>query len=141
MLSDHAAGCDECRAAEVPVARIAALLDADVPRLDIGRLSLLAMTRVAPELEARDPALFWRRVTRALGLSLLPLPLVLAFDAVLLAAIYRAAAALLPSGVATYLVASYGLTVLIGIGLAYAAVPLLLSRRPDPPAAALEVNV
>jgi hypothetical protein len=128
-LREHAAACDQCRDDPPPIAPIAAGLDAGAPRLDIGRLSLLAMTRALPELEARNPALFRRRVARALGLSLLPLPLVLAIDVLLLFGIYSAAATLLPAGIALYIAASYALMLAIGIGLAYAAVPLLLARR------------
>jgi hypothetical protein len=135
-LTEHVESCAECAAAAVPAARIGALLDAEAAAVDPARLSRLVLARMAPELAARSPAAFWRRVVRALGVSLLPLPAVLLADAVLLLAIYHAATILLPSSIALYLVASHAVTVLVGIGLAYAAIPLLLARRPAPPAVA-----
>jgi hypothetical protein len=135
-LTEHVESCAACAAAAVPAARIGVLLDAEAAAVDAARLSRLVLARMAPELAARSPAAFWRRVVCALGVSLLPLPVVLLADGVLLLAIYRAATVLLPSSIALYLAASYAVTVLIGIGLAYAAIPLLVARRPAPRAVA-----
>ncbi len=79
--------------------------------------------------------MFWRRLVRALAAALLPLPLVIAADLWLLGWLYALFATWLPSGLAVYLVASYAATLLVLIGSAYAAIPLLLARpvlEPDP---------
>ena len=109
--------------------RLLALFAADHPAIDTAALSRRTLAHVGSALQARARITFRRRVARTLGLALLPLPLVLAVDALLLGWFYELAAAWLPSSVATYLVASYGLAVLVGLGLAYASIPLLLAWR------------
>jgi hypothetical protein len=106
-----------------------ALFDADAPRLDVASLSQRAMAHAAPLLAMHAQRQFRRRVVRTLGLALLPLPLVLGLDALLLGALYEVAAAWLPSGIAAYVVISYGVALLVGLGLTYASIPLLLAWR------------
>jgi len=127
-LDAHVHDCADCRATAPPIDRLRAMLDTGGVAVDPALLSHLALARLAPELEARARAVFWRRVGRALGLALLPLPLVLALDALLLTGLYGLAAAWLPSGVATYVVLSYAVQFLVLIGAAYAAIPLLVAR-------------
>jgi hypothetical protein len=127
-LEAHGRDCADCGAAPPPVDRLRRMLDTGGVAVDAAMLSRLALARLAPELAARARALFWRRVGRALGLALLPLPVVLALDALLLTGLYGLAAAWLPSGVATYVVLSYAVQFLVLIGAAYAAIPLLVAR-------------
>lgn len=107
--------------------RLAAALAAGRVTIDAEALSARALAAAAPLLAAR--AAFWPRLARVLGLSLVPLPLLLAANAVLVVWLHGLAAAWLGDGVALYLAASYALAALVGLGLAYAAIPLLLARR------------
>ncbi len=138
-LAAHVAECEACRPLAPPLARLAAALDAAPVELDAAALSRQALRRVAPLLAARARGAFWPRLTRVLGIALLPLPVLIAVDAVLLVWLYGQVSAWLPSGVATYLIASYAAMVSICVGLVYAVIPLLLGRS-APPAASLEVE-
>jgi len=110
--------------------QLAALFADDALAIDVAALSQRAIEHVTPLLDRHAQRLFRRRVVRTLGLALLPLPLVLALDGLLLAALYELASAWLPSGVATYLVVSYGVALLVGLALTYASIPLLVAWRP-----------
>ena len=132
-LSAHAAECGDCAGTQPPLAAIAAVLDADVRELDAAQLSASTMARLAPALQARADALFWRRFTRALVAGLVPLPLVIALNAWLLPQLYELAAGWVPAIVAAYLVFGYGVSLLVLIAGSYAAIPLLLARPvPEP---------
>lgn len=96
--------------------------------IDSAALSARVLEASRPALAAR--AAFWPRLARVLGVSLVPLPILVAANVALVTWLYGAAAAWLPSGVAFYLAASYAVAALVGLGLAYAAIPLLLARRP-----------
>jgi hypothetical protein len=102
---------------------------ADRGAADPAALSRLVLARVAPELAARARTVYRRRLVRTLAVALLPLPLVLAAETVLLGWLWELAAAWLPSSVALTLVGSYALALLVGLGLAYASIPLLLAPR------------
>jgi hypothetical protein len=97
-------------------------------RLDVAALSARALAAAAPELATR--AAFWPRLVRVLGISLMPLPLLLAANAVLVVWLYGIAEAWLPHGLALYVAGSYAVAALVGLGLSYASIPLLLARRP-----------
>jgi hypothetical protein len=132
-IAVHGTECAECAASVSAVG--AALARAAAPP-DAARLSALALARVRPELEARARAVFWRRLVRALAAALLPLPFIVAADLWALGSLYAVASAWLPSALATYLVVSYGATVLVLLGSVYAAIPLLLARPLQPAGAA-----
>jgi len=127
-LEAHAHGCDDCRAAPPPLEQIRSALDAGSAEPDAARLTQLALAPLLPELRVRAQTAFWRRLVHVLGVALLPLPLVLAADLWLLGRLYELAAAWLPSTVAMYIVVSYAASALVVIGIAYAAIPLLLAR-------------
>lgn len=127
-LGAHRAECDLCRVLDPPLADIAAALDAVRVEVDVNALSRQVMTRLAPVLTARARAAFWRQLARVLGVALLPLPVLIAVDVVLLVWLYGQMVAWLPIGVATYLIGSYAAAVLVSLGLAYALIPLLLGR-------------
>jgi hypothetical protein len=134
-LAVHARECDDCHGAEQSIDELAARLDTSAVELDVSRLSRLALTCVAPELQARAQAVFWRRLARTLAAALVPLPLVLAADLWWLGRVYAVAAAWVPAGLAADFVLSYAVSLLALIGSAYAAIPLLLARplrAPDP---------
>jgi len=121
----HGAECAECRP---HTAAVAAVLDGSRVPIDAAPLSALAVARLRPELEAHARAIFWQRLVVAVIVALIPLPLIIAADLWALGWLYALASAWLPAVVATYLVISYGATVLVLLGSVYAAIPLLLAR-------------
>jgi hypothetical protein len=108
--------------------RLAAALAQRQVRLDAAALSARALAAAAPALAAR--AAFWPQLVRVLGISLMPLPLLLAANAALVLWLYGIADVWLPHGLALYLAGSYAVAALVGLGLSYASIPLLLARRP-----------
>lgn len=108
--------------------RLAARFAAARVSLDTPALSRRALAAAAPVLATR--ADFWPRLLRVLGISLVPLPLLVAANAAVLIWFYGVARAWLPDGVALYLVVSHGLAISVALGLVYAAIPLLLARPP-----------
>jgi hypothetical protein len=96
--------------------------------LDATVLSARVLAAAAPELAAR--AAFWPRLVRVLGISLMPLPVLVAANAAVVLWLYGIADAWLPHGLALYLAGSYAVAALVGLGLSYASIPLLLARRP-----------
>ncbi|MDX2166697.1 MAG: hypothetical protein SF182_06520 [Deltaproteobacteria bacterium] len=110
-------------------ATVVARFAADRGAADAARLSQAVLRRSAPLLAVRARQAYRRRLLRTLALALLPLPLVLAAETLLLEWLWQLAAAWLPSGVALTLVGSYAMAALVGLGLTYAAIPLLLAPR------------
>jgi len=129
VLREHAQECAEC-GTQVPIDRLAGLLDSTAVSIDAAALSQRVLQRVRPELERRAGAAWWRRVAAALLVALVPLPLVVAYDAYLLQMVYGLVSALLPSTVAAYLVLSYAAFLVLLFATTYAAIPLVLSRPP-----------
>jgi hypothetical protein len=127
-LAAHAAECDECRRAPLPLEQIVAQLNTAEVEVEAAALSRHTFARLQPELQRRARALAWRRVCVGVVLSLLPLPVVLAYDAYVLSVIYDAVSALLPAAFAAYLVLSYAAMLLLLFALTYAAIPLLVLR-------------
>ena len=132
-LAAHARECEDCRGSAAPIAQLSTLLDAGALALDAAGLSRRVLARVAPELQARAQAAFWRRLGRTFGAALVPLPLLVVADFWLLGWLYDLAAAWLPSALAAYLVLSYAASLLVLIGSVYAAIPLLLARPTSEP--------
>jgi hypothetical protein len=129
-LTAHSADCAECENTPLPLDRIAAVLEATVPAIDAAALSRQTFAQLQPELQRRAMAVGWRRIAIGVLLSLLPLPLVLAYNAYLLRLMYDTLSALLPGTVAAYLVLSYGAFLLLLFATTYAAIPLLMAHRP-----------
>jgi hypothetical protein len=131
-LTAHAADCDACQRAPLPVERLADVLAAGAVGVDPTRLSQLALARVRAELEWCARRAFWRRVAVGMLLSLVPLPAVLAYDAYVLRLAYDLVCVLLPAGLAAYLVLSYAASLALLFALTYAAIPLLVERSGPP---------
>jgi len=131
-LAAHATNCDACRNEPLPLDRLAARLNASRVDIDSTNLSRRALARLQPELERRALAAAWPRMLRGLLLSLLPLPLVVAFDAYFLNIVYGLVSALLPATLAAYLVVSYGALLVLLFALTYSAIPLLVMRSGRP---------
>ena len=102
-LTAHSADCAECENAPLPLDRIAAVLEATVPAIDAAALSRQTFAQLQPELQHRALAVGWRRMVVGVLLSLLPLPLVLAYNAYLLRMGYDLLSSLLPAAIAAYL--------------------------------------
>lgn len=130
QLAAHSADCSECQNTPLPLDRIAAVLEATVPAIDAAALSRQTFAQLRPELQRRALALGWRRMAVGVLLSLLPLPLVLAYNAYLLHVVYDLLSSLLPAAIAAYLVLSYGAFLLLLFATTYAAIPLLMAHRP-----------
>jgi hypothetical protein len=127
-LVAHAAECDACQAAPLPMNRIAILLDAGDVRLDAAALSARAIVRLRRELRVAG-SVSWRAVALVLLRVVLPLPAVAACDAYVLRMAYALGKTILPGPLVAYVVLSYGALLLLLFGLTYAAVPLLVARR------------
>ena len=129
-LTMHSADCSECREAPLPLPRIAALLEDSAPAIDVAAFSSHAFARLQPELQRRAMTHAWQRVAVGVLLSLLPLPVVLAYNAYLLRLAYWFLSTLLPATLAAYLVLSYAAFLVLLFAATYAAIPLLMVRRP-----------
>ena len=112
--------------------------DDDDPRALLGALDtppppahllprVLAAT--APLLAAHARRASVRAFVRPLVVTLLPLPLIVVANVAVAGALYALLSLALPAAVSTYLVTQYVLFVLVLLGLAYAAVPLLVDRQ------------
>jgi anti-sigma factor RsiW len=128
-VETHVAECGECAAGGLPVERLDGILRKAVVQLDATDMAQRTLLRLQPEMARLASAAFWRRVVRGVVLALLPLPLVLAYDAWVLRIAYGLISALLPSAVALYLVASYAAFVLFLCAATYAAIPLLVAQE------------
>jgi len=136
QLNAHHADCTECQDAPLPLDRIATFLETAAPAIDAAALSRQTFAQLRPELQRRAMAVGWRRIAIGLLLSLLPLPLVLAYNVCFLRLMYGILSALLPGTLATYLVLSYGAFLVLLFATTYAAIPLLVVHRPfETPAA------
>jgi hypothetical protein len=127
-LAVHVEECQTCRTVPPPVERIAAVLRASTVALDAAALSARTLAHVRPELERRASAARARRIAAGVLLALLPLPVVLAYDAYLLLLLYHIISALLPTAVATYLVLSEAAALALLFAATYAAIPIVLAR-------------
>ena len=128
-LAAHIEECEACRANAVPIARLATLLEASVIEVDAAALSRAVLLRARPELQRMATWAFGRQVAAAVLVALLPLPVVLAFDAYVLHFVYTVASWLLPAPVAEYFVGSYAAFLALLFALTYATVPVLLAHR------------
>lgn len=129
VLDAHVAECEECRATPPPIARIATILNASAVGVDPAGLSLHTVARLQPALARRAVAGLWRQVAAALLLALVPLPVVLAYDAYLLRTAYELVSALLPAAVAAYLIFGYAAFLVLLFATTYATIPLFLAPR------------
>jgi len=128
-LLAHAADCEECRRAPLPMREIATLMDEAVPDVDVGALSQHAFACARPLLHRRRAGWSWQ-LAAGLLLALLPLPVVVAYDAYVLHLAYEFLCGWVPAAVAAYLVLSYAATLVLLFASTYAAIPLLVNRQP-----------
>jgi hypothetical protein len=128
-LRDHADGCPECQASPLPLATIQHVLNSASVQVDVGQLSARAMAHVRFALERNAQRAMWRRAVRAVGMALLPLPVVTAYAVIVLWGVYSLAATLLPPALAAYLVGTYAAALTLMAAVTYAAIPVWLATR------------
>jgi len=131
-LAAHLAGCDVCRVAAPAARALSAALAADATPLPPPGLSARVLRAAAVPLAAHARRVArpdWWTVGRAVAVALLPLPLVVWFDALLVRGAYRVLTLVLPDALGLYLVGSYAVVLALLLSLTYAAVPLLAARQ------------
>ena len=101
-------------------------LDTPPPPADLVPRTLAAAAPLLAMHARRGRAWAW---VRPLAVALLPLPLILAVDAAIVRGLHALLSIVLPDALSTYLTAQYALLVLLLLGLAYAAVPVLADRQ------------
>jgi hypothetical protein len=125
----HVTGCARCRS-EAPLVRaVAAALAADAVPPPAPALGVRVLAAAEPLLAVRRLHVPWALVLRALGVALLPLPLIVLVDVGLIGAAHRLLAHVLPAALTTYLIANLASTLALLLALTYAAVPLLAARQ------------
>jgi hypothetical protein len=129
VLDAHVAECEDCRATPPPIDRIAAILNTSIVAVDATALSCRTLARLQPELARRAGTGLWRKAAAALLLALVPLPIVLAYDAYVLRVAYELASALLPAAVAAFLIFGYAAFLALLFATTYATIPLFLAHR------------
>lgn len=122
-LTAHLGECASCRADVAEVPEIVAILRVGVLE-ENGSAPALPMLRT--ELQRRARASLGRRVAFAACLGAIPLPIVLAYNAVVMRIVYEVVRRFLPSEIAAYIVLSHGALLLLVIALSYAAIPFLV---------------
>lgn len=127
-LQQHVAECDDCRREELPIERIDALLGSSRVGLDTTSMSRQTLSAARGALHRLAVRRYWRQVAAVIVVALLPLPVVLAYDAVLLRLLHAAASSLLSSTLASYITFTYASTLLFLFAASYAAIPVLLAR-------------
>jgi hypothetical protein len=119
----HVAECPRCAAEAPALATVAtALAEPAAPPPALG-------ARVAAAVAPALARLRQRALARAIGLALLPLPLIVLVDAWAVRAVGGLLADLLPRAIATYLVFHWTAVLALWLALATAAVPLLAERQ------------
>ena len=107
---------------------LGSLARTDSRGFDVGAWSRRSLAAARPTLAVHGRRAYRRRVASALGMSLLPLPVIAFYDRVLLGWLYGMAEAVLPTPLAALAVGGYAATTLLLLALTYAAIPLLVDR-------------
>lgn len=128
ILEEHVRDCVECEVLALPVRGIAERLASYAVPIDAAALSRRVLEVVRPDLARLASVWFWRRLARVILTALVPLPVVLVLNAVVLSAFHAWVSEVLPAAVATYLVVSYAALLLLLFASTYAAIPLVLAR-------------
>ncbi len=137
--ASHVSGCPRCRHALPAIERVSRLLAADSVPAPPPVLGHAVLAAAEPILAARRNAAtpgYRRGLAYAIAAALLPLPLVLVLDAYVVQVVHAVLSALLPGALSAYLVFNFAALMLLGLALAYGAVPFLVDRqlRPARPA-------
>ena len=103
--------------------RVPAMAADSATRVLLATVPLLAGYAARPD---------WVRVRRAVVVALLALPTVVVFDAVLLQALYRVLATVLPHSISLVLTVQYGLGLLLLFGATFVLIPVVAGHAPPP---------
>jgi len=136
----HLASCPACRATEADARALAVALAADAAVAPPPGLAARVLHAAAPVLavHARRAARpDWRAVWRAVGAALVPLPVLVYLDVLLVRGAYRVVTLALPPALGLYVVGSYAVVIAALLALAYAAAPILAARQAAPAAGGL----
>ncbi len=127
-LEDHVTSCEVCESDPIDLAAAEALLCSlsSVRPSDASTEALLRMARV--ELARNAAWVQRRRITAAIALAMLPLPLIAFYGVAVVSFVGSVAAKLLPESVAAYVTTAYAASIVLVYASTYAAVPLLLDR-------------
>jgi len=124
----HVDACDACGQACDLLPTVARAL-ADDPAPVPPALAARVRHATAPLLARNARREVWWSLARAVGVSLLPLPLLVAIDAYLLRTAYVWLSTVLPGALSLYLVLEYTALVALMLTLTYGAIPLLTERQ------------
>ncbi len=130
----HAAGCADCGAFERDTARLARAFAADALPNASDALVNATLERAKAELAAPDPERaaipegYRREFGRLLGAALLPLPIVLAWNATVLSIGGDLLGGLLPAGLLQAAGTAYVLAGATWLGCLYGSLPLVAHR-------------
>jgi len=127
-LQEHVDDCDSCRTQGLPLTQIDAFLASSRIELDATVLSRQAFAAAQVALQTVALRRFWRQVVAVVVVALLPLPVVLAYDAVLLRLLHAAASWVLSGTMANYIIFLYASSLLFLFAASYAAIPVLMAR-------------
>ena len=126
-LLRHVEECDSCRQGSPSIKPVDALLGSSRVDLDVEKLSRQAFAAAQPVLHKLALRHFWRQVTVVVVLALVPLPIVLAYDALLLRLVHGLASSL-SVPMANYIIFMQGSFLIFLFAASYAAIPLLMAR-------------
>jgi len=127
-LREHTEECESCHQAPLPIDRIDAVLRASPLQIDVGAMSAQAFTAAQHTLHSMTLRSFWRQVAAVVVVALLPLPVIMAYDAFLLQLLHTAVSTLFSGPMATYIVFTYAASLLFLFAASYAAIPVLMAR-------------
>lgn len=125
----HVGTCPRCRDEAPALERAARAFAADVPPSPPSALAARVLAAAAPALVLNARRATWRAVGRALAAALLPLPVLLALNAVVVRAAHALLSAVLPETLSLYVVTNYALLLAFLLALTYGAVPILAARQ------------
>jgi hypothetical protein len=131
----HVRGCPRCRADEAVVRALASSFAVYIVPDPPAGLSARVLRAAAPALLAnarRARTVDWPLVARAVGVALLPLPLILFLDLQVVRAVYALLSTVLPHGFGFYVVVNYAVLLAFLVASTYAAVPFVAARQARP---------
>ena len=127
--ASHVRGCSRCGRESALVAELRRQMDASsAPEPPTG-LSARVLTAALPFLAQNRRRVSWRVLARAVGGSLVPLPIVLFVDAWILAGMHDLLNLVLPPALSFYLLAGQASVIAVLLALTYGSIPLLAERQ------------
>jgi hypothetical protein len=125
----HVASCVRCRADATVAQRVAGAIEAYAVALPPADFAARVRAAAAPLLARNARRTAWASLARAVGAALLPLPLILVLDVLLVRAVHALVSGLLPEPVGLYVTVNYAVLLALLLALTYGAVPILAERQ------------